>query len=160
MATSAICGLRASCATTVFPAPVFLGGRDRFWRLEELEAWDREMIERGSTWQVRQARQGDARTVQTTHNPADVSPNAGRAKKLSALQGRRGRNSTPVRADTRPGRRIEWRVSAANIHQKPPKVKITQSLVAARDHIEALRDSASAVMNFRVVAETPAAEKA
>lgn len=33
-----------------FPAPVFLGGRDRFWRLEELDAWDRAMIERGSTW--------------------------------------------------------------------------------------------------------------
>jgi predicted DNA-binding transcriptional regulator AlpA len=33
-----------------FPAPVFLGGRDRFWRLDELEAWDRAMIERGSTW--------------------------------------------------------------------------------------------------------------
>ena len=46
-----------------------------------------------------------------------------------------------------------------NIHQKPPKVRATQSLLAARAHIEALRDSASAVMNFRVVAETPAAEK-
>ena len=33
-----------------FPAAVHLGGRDRFWRLDELEAWDREMIERGSTF--------------------------------------------------------------------------------------------------------------
>jgi predicted DNA-binding transcriptional regulator AlpA len=32
-----------------FPAAVHLGGRDRFWKLEELEAWDRAMIERGST---------------------------------------------------------------------------------------------------------------
>lgn len=31
-----------------FPAPVHLGGRDRFWRLEDLEAWDRAMIERGA----------------------------------------------------------------------------------------------------------------
>jgi predicted DNA-binding transcriptional regulator AlpA len=32
-----------------FPAPVYLGGRDRFWRLDELEQWDRAMIERGAT---------------------------------------------------------------------------------------------------------------
>ncbi|MDN3278718.1 hypothetical protein QWJ07_30960 [Frankia sp. RB7] len=31
-----------------FPAPVHLGGRDRFWRLEDLESWDRAMIERGA----------------------------------------------------------------------------------------------------------------
>lgn len=30
-----------------FPKPVTLGGRDRFWRHEDLEAWDRQMIERG-----------------------------------------------------------------------------------------------------------------
>ena len=33
-----------------FPAAVYLGGRDRFWRLDELAAWDRAMIEKGSTW--------------------------------------------------------------------------------------------------------------
>ena len=32
-----------------FPAAIHLGGRDRFWRLDELESWDRAMIERGST---------------------------------------------------------------------------------------------------------------
>lgn len=30
-----------------FPAPIHLGGRDRFWRLEDLQRWDRTMIERG-----------------------------------------------------------------------------------------------------------------
>ena len=42
--------LHRKMATAGFPRPVYLGGRDRFWKLEELEAWDREMIERGSTW--------------------------------------------------------------------------------------------------------------
>lgn len=39
-------------------------------------------------------------------------------------------------------------------------VKGTQSLAAARQHIETLRDIASAIICFRVVAETPAAEQA
>jgi predicted DNA-binding transcriptional regulator AlpA len=30
-----------------FPSPVFLGGRDRFWRVEELDTWDALMIQRG-----------------------------------------------------------------------------------------------------------------
>jgi predicted DNA-binding transcriptional regulator AlpA len=30
-----------------FPAAVTLGGRDRFWRVDELDAWDRRMIEAG-----------------------------------------------------------------------------------------------------------------
>lgn len=32
-----------------FPAPVYFGGRDRFWRDEELDAWDRAMIERATS---------------------------------------------------------------------------------------------------------------
>ena len=27
-----------------FPAPVFLGGRDRFWIVEQLDDWDREQL--------------------------------------------------------------------------------------------------------------------
>ncbi len=27
-----------------FPAPVFLGGRDRFWIVEQLDSWDREQL--------------------------------------------------------------------------------------------------------------------
>lgn len=34
-----------------FPAPVYLGGRDRFWITEQLDSWDSAMIERGSTAQ-------------------------------------------------------------------------------------------------------------
>ena len=34
-----------------FPQPVYLGGRDRFWITEQLDEWDRAMIERGSTAQ-------------------------------------------------------------------------------------------------------------
>ncbi|MEH2551055.1 putative DNA-binding transcriptional regulator AlpA [Bradyrhizobium sp. AZCC 2262] len=30
-----------------FPAPVFFGGRDRFWQVEDLDAWDALMIQRG-----------------------------------------------------------------------------------------------------------------
>lgn len=32
-----------------FPTPVYFGGRDRFWRNEELDSWDSAMIERGSS---------------------------------------------------------------------------------------------------------------
>lgn len=30
-----------------FPAAVALGGRDRFWRVSDLDEWDRRMIEAG-----------------------------------------------------------------------------------------------------------------
>ncbi len=45
-----------------FPAAVYFGGRDRFWRDEDLDAWDRIMIERGSSPPVGIARR---RTVQS-----------------------------------------------------------------------------------------------
>jgi hypothetical protein len=34
-----------------FPRPIYFGGRDRFWITEQLDEWDRAMIERGSTSQ-------------------------------------------------------------------------------------------------------------
>lgn len=31
-----------------FPLPIFLGSRDRFWRAEDLDAWDTQTIAKGA----------------------------------------------------------------------------------------------------------------
>ena len=39
--------IRRAMRDRAFPQPVTFGGRDRFWRVEELDAWDALMIQRG-----------------------------------------------------------------------------------------------------------------